>query len=120
MGILVVDDEEDICLLISTFLKKSGIKVESRLSVVEAEKLLESKDFDLHFLDLNLPDGTGFDLISQINEKGKETGVVMMSAFDSQEDIQKAMDLGVDLFLKKPFSKSQILNAVDTLYSDKQ
>ncbi|MEP5613865.1 MAG: response regulator [Cyclobacteriaceae bacterium] len=115
MNALIVDDEEDIGLMISMFLKKEGLKADFTSRITSAKEMIEKKNYQLFFLDLNLPDGTGFDLIPTIKEREASAKIVIISAYDSVDETQKAMDLGANIFIKKPFTKNEVINAVRTL-----
>lgn len=115
MNALIVDDEPDIGFMTGIILKKRGINSKNVTSIAEAFKEIEKKEFSIYFLDLNLPDGTGFDLIPQIRNKDKQACIVIISAFDDVSEAQKAAHFKVNTFIKKPFSTSDILNAVDQI-----
>lgn len=115
MKVLIVDDEEDICFIVSRILAKNGFTVKYLNRVNSARAEIEENHFDLFLLDLNLPDGTGFDLIPQIREINEDAKIIIISAYDSISEIKKADELETDGFIKKPFSKQQILDAVADL-----
>ncbi|GAB4242444.1 MAG: hypothetical protein Tsb0034_19890 [Ekhidna sp.] len=115
MNVLIVDDEEDIGLMISVLLKKEGINAEFKTRVSSAKEMIERKDYSMFFLDLNLPDGTGFDLIPLIKKSSASAHIVVISAYDTKEEKTRAFDLGADLFIRKPFSKREIIDAFKTL-----
>jgi len=112
LNALIVDDEEDIGLMVTLFLKKEGIKATYVNRVIPAKTIVAEKSHDFYFLDLNLPDGTGFDLIPLITEKNSAAKIIIISAYDSHLEISKAEDLGVTTFIKKPFTKEDILEAI--------
>ena len=58
-NVLVVDDEKDICMLLMAQLQKLGFQVTYCLTIREANIKLSTTSFDLMFIDLNLPDGSG-------------------------------------------------------------
>lgn len=106
---LIVDDEEDIGLMVSVFLKKAGVRSTYLNRVTPAISVIERYKFDYYFLDLNLPDGTGFDLIPTIKGKNKNARIIIISAYDSHLETSKARELGVKAFVKKPFTKQDLL-----------
>lgn len=112
MNALIVDVEEDIGFMVSRFLTREGIQTEVSNRILDAKDKLVEKDYDLYILDINLPDGTGFDLIPTIQEKKDPSNIVMISAHDGPEEIQKIDELGVDAFIKKPFTKSEVMQVV--------
>jgi two-component system OmpR family response regulator len=117
MGInaLIVDDEEEIGQILQIILNKEGINVDVASDLSKAQVLLERNNYQVVFLDLNLPDGTGFDLIEKINEGPSGINVVILSAFDGWIEKNKARDLGVNMFIGKPFSKHEILESLTEL-----
>ena len=110
---LIVDDETDICYLLSNILKQKNIQTAFAGSVAEADKMLHSPDiFYYVFLDNHLPDGLGINNIKRWKEKFPSIHVIMITAHDSYEERKKASKDGVDHFISKPFSKEVILNSI--------
>ena len=64
--------------------------------------------YDCIILDLNLPDGLGFDLLEDIKSKKQDTGVLILSARNGVDDRIKGLDLGSDDYLTKPFHLSEL------------
>jgi len=111
---LIIDDETDICYLLSNILKKRNIQATIVGTLTEARKLLDSqKDFSLIFLDNHLPDGFGISMIDSFKQKIPEARLVMITAHDTTTDKQSAVSNGADYFIGKPFSTDIILNTVD-------
>jgi CheY-like chemotaxis protein len=104
--VLVVDDEVEICLLVTQYLKKLGYDTSFRLSIAEAAEKIEAVSYDLLFVDLNLRDGSGYDLIKALHKSQRSTKVIVISAYDSER--QKALQRGASFFLAKPFTKKSI------------
>ena len=112
--VLVVDDEVEICLLVSQYLKKLGYEVTYSLSIAEAlDKISGAAPYDLLFVDLNLSDGSGYDLIKVLQESRSPTKVIVISAYDSEQP--KALQKGATLFLAKPFTKKSIDDSLQKL-----
>ena len=112
MKALIVDDEDDIGFMVSRFLKKEGIATDVSNRIKDARKQLNQKDYDLYILDINLPDGTGFDLIPTIHEQNDPYNIVMISAHDGPEEARKLDEFQVDAFIKKPFTKNEVIQVV--------
>jgi two-component system OmpR family response regulator len=104
--VLVVDDEVEICLLVTQYLKKLGYDTSFCLSIAEAAEKIETVPYDLLFVDLNLRDGSGYDLIKTLHKSKRSTKVIVISAYDSER--QKALQRGASFFLAKPFTKKSI------------
>ncbi len=116
MNALVVDDEEDIGLMVTRFLRKEGINTDYADRVESARQKLDENEYELVLLDLNLPDGTGFDLMPDINDKEKEISVIVISAHDGIYEQQKVSEFGIHKFIKKPFSKTEVMEAINSLF----
>ena len=110
---LIVDDETDICYLLSNILKQKNIQTVFAGSLAEADKMLQSPDYFYYvFLDNHLPDGLGINQIKRWKEKFPLIHVIMITAQDSYEERKKASRDGADNFISKPFSKEVILNSI--------
>ena len=103
---LVVDDEIDICILLVGQLKNLGFQASYCLSVTAANTELASTSYDLIFVDLNLTDGSGYELIHSLRLFDKSAKIIVISAYDGER--QKALDVGASLYISKPFSKKTI------------
>ena len=110
---LVVDDEIEICMMLTRHLQNLGFETQYALTVKEARLKLLSSAYDVMFMDLNLTDGSGFDIIRYKNQMNLKTKVAVISAYDSEAS--KVLDAGADLFLPKPFAIKKINEALDTL-----
>lgn len=112
--ILIVDDETEICLLLGGFLRSQGYEVSTAHSVKEGMELLQQKPAKLAILDINLPDGLGFDLIPHLR-KSEEAKVVIISAREGEHEKNLMKKYAVDAFLLKPFRRSSVLNVVEKI-----
>jgi DNA-binding response OmpR family regulator len=115
MTALIVDDEEDIGLMIKLMLKKKGIVADYVSRIENAHKRIASNQYDFFVLDLNLPDGRGFDLIPAIRLQSENPKIIIISAYDGWAEKSKSMEYGVASFIKKPFKKQDLYKAVDSI-----
>ena len=113
--ILIVDDEADICLLLSGLLRRLGYQPTCAHFLEEGRQCLNTQKFDAIFLDLNLPDGLGFDLLPFIKEDQTEAKIIMISAFDGQAERRRATEQGADYFIGKPFTRRSVETALQTI-----
>jgi len=113
--VLIVDDEADICLLLSGLLRRLGYQPTCAHFIEEGRQWLHTQKFDAIFLDLNLPDGLGFDLLPSIKEDQNEAKVIMISAFDGQAERRRATEQGADYFIGKPFTRRSVEMALQTI-----
>ncbi|WP_229310983.1 response regulator [Larkinella soli] len=110
--VLIVDDEADICLLLSGLLKRMGYQPTCANFLEEGRQRLAQQTYDAVFLDLSLPDGVGFELLSYIRTNGNETKVIMISAFDGIAERKRASQEGADYFIGKPFNRKTVEQAL--------
>ena len=103
--ILIIEDDRALNKGITFNLKEEGFDVKGVYSLFEGRLEIE-KDYDLIILDVNLPDGSGFDLCSEIRLKNKNTAIIFLSACDMEFDIVNGFKLGADDYITKPFSLS--------------
>ena len=114
MKILVVDDDPDLLALVGFALNQSGFAVIKATSVSSANQAFASEAPDLAILDINLPDGTGFEICESIRKRSR-IPVMMLTARGEEEDLVRALDLGADDYLTKPFSPRTLLARVRAL-----
>jgi len=110
--ILIIDDEVDLCWLLSGALTEKGYDVVAAHTLKDGMAYL-SKAPDLVFLDLKLPDGDGMDILPIIRKKNPETFVVIISAYGSEDRIVDAKEKGVHSFIDKPFTVEKIIHTLD-------
>lgn len=99
--VLVVDDDEDHLLMIEAVLGSAGYDVITAASCAAGRELLERRDVDALLADLSLGDGTAHDLLRDIGARRPRVAVVL-SGFDSSEDVARTVQAGYDAHLSKP------------------
>ncbi|MDC7219496.1 MAG: response regulator transcription factor [Spirochaetales bacterium] len=102
--VLIIEDEQEIADLISLYLNKEGIKTLHALTGEEGMELLESSDFDLLLLDINLPGIDGFEVLQKVRGKGADIPVMIVSARQEDVDMIMGFGIGADDYVSKPFS----------------
>lgn len=103
---LIVDDEPDIGILLSALLTQSGVASRKASTLASARELLSKQQFDVIFLDINLPDGLGYELIPEIRQQLPDARCITISAADTES--AKALAYGAHAFVAKPFTRTQI------------
>jgi DNA-binding response OmpR family regulator len=113
--ILILDDEKEICFLLSALLKQMGYITDQAFTIEEALGKFQVDAFDLVFLDLNLPDGLGYHLVPKIKEHNDQSKIIMISAHDGMLKQIEAEINGIDFFIDKPFNREKISEALKKL-----
>ncbi len=111
--ILVVDDDNAICDLISINLEIVGYKVFKALDGSLGKKIIEEEELDLILLDVMLPKIDGFTLISQIRDKN--IPIIFVTAKESVLDRVKGLRLGADDYIVKPFEIIELLARIEVV-----
>jgi len=106
MRILVVEDDQLLNKTLSYNLSAVGYSVDGAMSKAVAIRFLEKQDYDLIVLDVNLPDGNGFDFCREVKERRPDTAVIFLTANDMESDMLKGYELGAEDYVTKPFPMS--------------
>lgn len=112
-SVLLVDDEQEICQLLSNMLRRNGTECTYAHSVAQGLAALKVGHFDAVFLDVHLPDGLGYELIPAIRSSQPDARMIAISALDIER--ARAMAEGADLFVPKPFTRSIIMSTISSL-----
>ena len=112
--ILLVDDSESIRRMLEWMLKPLGVEISHAVDGVEALELLRTGPTDLAIVDLNMPRLDGISLVREIRTQS-EMPVIMMTTERREEDVQKALDAGVNLYLVKPSTPAVVRYKVMSL-----
>lgn len=111
---LIVDDEVDICFLLSGILRYKNFEPLYVTSLAAAEKFLQKDTVPpVIFLDNHLPDGKGIDYIIRLKKSYPSVKIVMITAHDTSADREKAYENGADYFIGKPFTRDMIFDAIE-------
>jgi len=109
--VLIIDDENDITHNLKNILVRNlACEVQTATSFRGALDSLKEYAPDLVFLDINLGDGNGYDLLPVI-KNNKAIRVVMMSAYE--KDYERIRQSGAHIFMQKPFTKEHVLDALE-------
>lgn len=111
---LVVDDEPDICNLISMTLNRMDVRSDIAMSVAEARRRLAAKHYDFCLTDMRLPDGDGLQIVETIQElpAGRALPVAVITAHGNMDTAIAALKLGAFDFVSKPVNLERLRNLV--------
>ena len=101
--ILVVEDDSFLNKMLSYNLTADGYEITSVLNARTAAQALNSREFDLVLLDINLPDGNGFELCKLIKPQHPDTIVIFLTANDQENDQIRGYEVGAVDYITKPF-----------------
>ena len=107
--ILLLEDEQDLVFLLRQNLERQGFSLTVCNRVAQAEEALRGPPPDLLLLDVNLPDGSGFDLLARLRERNVWTPAVFLTAREDEADRLMGFAVGGDDYVTKPFSMAELL-----------
>jgi len=108
MQVLVVDDEQPIRRLVEKELGTQRRRITAAGSVKEALKLFKQETFDVVLLDMRLPDGSGLDLLAQLQELAPEVQIIIITGHGDVDNAVQAMKLGAYDYIGKPFDLDRL------------
>ena len=119
-SILIVDDEDALRLSLSLILKKENYHVETAANAEAALDCLKRHEYDLMFLDLNLPGMSGIDLLIEVHRWLPHMPVLILTAHAALESAIQAVRLGARDYLVKPAEPGEILTRVAEILAERE
>lgn len=115
MKLLIVEDEPGLQESIHSYLSEEGYECESALTLKDAEERVSLYLYDCLLIDVNLPDGSGLDLIEPAKKRNSDAGIIIVSARETLDDRIKGLNLGADDYIVKPFHLSELNARIQSL-----
>ena len=115
MKLLVVEDEPSLLASITRYFRQEQFTCEGVGSYHDALNRIDDTPYDCIILDINLPGGSGLQLLKYLREDKKNDGVIIISARNSLEDKIMGLDFGADDYLTKPFHLPELSARVKAL-----
>ena len=109
MYVLIVDDDANLASLLKAELRLVGVTAETAGSIADGQLGLANETFDAVVLDVNLPDGSGFDLLAQLRRHDALTPVLLLTSRNGVDDRVHGLDIGADDYLGKPFRLAELV-----------
>ena len=106
--ILIIEDDKDLAAITGDMLQNYGYEIQTAPNCEYAFDILTHEQFHLLLVDINLPDGSGFDVC-------RELPVIFASARTSEDDKIRGLDMGGDDYLAKPYSLRELLARINAL-----
>ena len=111
---LVIDDEPDICELLTLTLGRMDVRTESAVDVAGAKALLGKHQFDICLTDMRLPDGDGLELVEWMQVHAPGVPVAVITAHGNVETAVQALKLGAFDFVSKPLDLGNLRNIIES------
>jgi DNA-binding response OmpR family regulator len=115
MKVLIIEDEKDLSESISAYLKSENFTCEAAFDFREALEKISLYDYACIILDINLPGGSGMNLLKELKRNQKADGVLIISARNSLDDKITGLKSGADDYLTKPFHLSELAARVSAI-----
>jgi len=113
-AVLVIDDEPDLCELLSITLQRMDLNPRTANTVAEARRLLKAERFDLCLTDMQLPDGNGLELVEWMQQHTPTVPVAVITAHGNMETAVRALKVGAFDFVSKPLDLAGLRKLVAT------
>lgn len=112
--LMLLEDDEAIAMGLKYSLEKEGYAVDHAHTVKEALDLYDNGDFNLCILDVNLPDGNGYEVCKHIKDKD-DTPILFLTAYDDEVNVIMGLELGADDYICKPFRVKELMARIKTV-----
>ncbi len=109
MKILIIEDDQILAKNLKEVLVKDGFAVDVAFSKDGGLVETEVNEYDCVVLDINLPDGSGFDLLKELRQSENQTPVIIVTARGEVEDRVKGLNLGADDYVPKPIDSNELI-----------
>ncbi|MEG0306730.1 MAG: response regulator transcription factor [Clostridium sp.] len=109
--ILLVEDDEALAIGVEYTLKEDGYSVTRVANIRDGENIVDSENFSLILLDINLPDGSGYDFCKYVKAK-KDIPIIFLTALDEEVNVILGLDIGGDDYITKPFRVRELLSRI--------
>lgn len=107
--ILIVEDDPELAQLISDQLESSGMLTQVHHRAANVVRYLQSNFANLMLLDVNLPDGSGFNLVDKLKSENIDVPIIFLTGNDNETDRVKGLEMGGDDYITKPFSFTELV-----------
>jgi DNA-binding response OmpR family regulator len=108
MKILIIEDEPELQQSIQQYLEYQGFICESVGDFSAGVNKVRQHEYDCVVVDINLPYGSGMDIVKELKDLQSKSGIIIISARNALEDKLKGLELGSDDYLTKPFHLSEL------------
>ena len=114
MRVLLVEDDEAIGMGLAYSLEKEGYEVVTAKNAAEARSAWKPEKYDICVLDINLPDGSGYDICRDI-KRSEDVPVIFLTAVDAEVNVVMGLELGADDYICKPFRVNELMARIKSV-----
>jgi len=115
MKILICEDNPMAMKTLSVILEREGFDADVAEDGNEGIEMLQRNDYDLLVIDIHLPYRSGLELIRLRSEQGKETPVIILTAFSDSQMQRQAGELGISDYIVKPFNPADLVSRIKSI-----
>ena len=116
MKILLLEDDKILCDSLKEFLELEGYSVDVAHRGPEVFDLTFNKKYDLYILDVNVPEISGFDVLSSLREADDNTPAIYITALTDINSISRGFAIGAEDYIKKPFDPEELVIRIKSKY----
>lgn len=117
-GILIVDDQQGIRMLLNEVFKKEGFTTYLAANGLDALKIAQENTLDCVLLDMKIPGMDGLEILARLKKDHPQLPVMMMTAYVEQHMMDTANELGVIKYFTKPFNIFEVRDEVNKLVAE--
>ena len=114
MKIFLLEDDDAIGMGLKYSLEKEGYEVTHVKNVNDAKRLFNKDEYSLAILDINLPDGSGYD-VCKIIKSESNVPVIFLTAYDDEVNVVMGLEIGADDYICKPFRVRELMARIKTV-----
>ena len=114
MKVFLLEDDDAIGMGLKYSLEKEGYEVTHVTTVADAKKAWKKNEYDISILDINLPDGSGYDICKYMKES-EDIPVIFLTAADAEVNVVMGLELGADDYICKPFRVNELMARIKSV-----
>jgi len=118
MKILLLEDDQLLSTTLQLFLERNGYSVDIALTMQEAEELSFMQCYALYLFDINLPEGSGLELLKGLRHAEDNTPTIFITALTDLHSIAEGFELGAMDYIKKPFNPEELLIRIKSKFKE--
>ncbi|MFD1818547.1 DNA-binding response regulator, OmpR family, contains REC and winged-helix (wHTH) domain [Pseudarcicella hirudinis] len=116
MKLLFIEDEKSLRQALISYFEGEGYLCESAHDFASASEKINLYQYDCVVVDINLPDGSGLNIIKSLKQQQSESGIIIVSARNALDDKLHGLELGSDDYLTKPFHLSELNARIKSIF----